>query len=83
MKNPKLAEKKITDKERKKVEEGEMEESDLYKLQLDQITEEETKLSEKILDVLPIYRNLQADMPLPRNIVKNKKVTRRRIRQGE
>ncbi len=36
--NPKLAEKKITDKERKKVEEGEMEESDLYKLQLDRIT---------------------------------------------
>ncbi|WP_458354874.1 peptidoglycan D,D-transpeptidase FtsI family protein [Peribacillus frigoritolerans] len=74
--NPKLAEKKITDKERKKVEEGEMEESDLYKLQLDRITEEETKLSEKDLEVLAIYREFASGYALTPQIVKNKKVTK-------
>ncbi|TFH63529.1 peptidoglycan D,D-transpeptidase FtsI family protein [Peribacillus frigoritolerans] len=76
LKNPKLAEKKITDKERKKVEEGEMEESDLYKLQLDRITEEETKLSEKDLEVLAIYREFASGYALTPQIVKNKKVTK-------
>ncbi|MFJ7467997.1 peptidoglycan D,D-transpeptidase FtsI family protein [Peribacillus frigoritolerans] len=74
--NPKLAEKKITDKERKKVEEGEMEERDLYKLQLDRITEEETKLSEKDLEVLAIYREFASGYALTPQIVKNKKVTK-------
>ncbi|MFS0764966.1 peptidoglycan D,D-transpeptidase FtsI family protein [Peribacillus phoenicis] len=76
LKNPKLAEKKITDKERKKVEEGEMEESDLYKLQLDRITEEETELSEKDLEVLAIYREFASGYALTPQIVKNKKVTK-------
>lgn len=76
LKNPKLAEKKITDKERKKVEEGEMEESDLYKLQLDRITEEETKLSEKDLEVLAIYREFASGYALTPQIVKNKEVTK-------
>ncbi|PHD70896.1 penicillin-binding protein [Bacillus sp. AFS043905] len=76
LKNPKLAEKKITDKERKKVEEGEMEESDLYKLQLDRITEEETKLSDKDLEVLAIYREFASGYALTPQIVKNKKVTK-------
>ncbi|MDR4925574.1 MULTISPECIES: peptidoglycan D,D-transpeptidase FtsI family protein [Peribacillus] len=76
LKNPKLAEKKITDKERKKVEEGEMEESDLYKLQLDRITDEETKLSEKDLEVLAIYREFASGYALTPQIVKNKKVTK-------
>jgi cell division protein FtsI/penicillin-binding protein 2 len=76
LKNPKLAEKKITDKERKKVEEGEMEESDLYKLQLDRITEEETKLSKKDLEVLAIYREFASGYALTPQIVKNKKVTK-------
>lgn len=76
LKNPKLAEKKITDKERKKVEEGEMEESDLYKLQIDRITEEETKLSEKDLEVLAIYREFASGYALTPQIVKNKKVTK-------
>ncbi|PKF88931.1 penicillin-binding protein [Bacillus sp. BA3] len=76
LKNPKLAEKKITDKERKKVEEGEMEERDLYKLQLDRITEEETKLSDKDLEVLAIYREFASGYALTPQIVKNKKVTK-------
>jgi cell division protein FtsI/penicillin-binding protein 2 len=76
LKNPKLAEKKITDKERKKVEEGEMEDSDLYKLQIDRITEEETKLSEKDLEVLAIYREFASGYALTPQIVKNKKVTK-------
>ncbi|MEI2472443.1 penicillin-binding protein 2 [Peribacillus frigoritolerans] len=76
LKNPKLAEKKITDKERKKVEEGEMKESDLYKLQIDRITEEETKLSEKDLEVLAIYREFASGYALTPQIVKNKKVTK-------
>ncbi|MED3911309.1 penicillin-binding protein 2 [Peribacillus simplex] len=76
LKNPELAEKKITDKERKKVEEGEMEESDLYKLQLDRITLDEIKLSEKDLEVLAIYREFASGYALTPQIVKNKKVTK-------
>ncbi|TDL93128.1 penicillin-binding protein 2 [Vibrio vulnificus] len=74
--NPKLAEKKITDKERKKVEEGEMEESDLYKLQLDRITEKEMDLTEKDLEVLAIYREFASGYALTPQIVKNKEVTK-------
>jgi cell division protein FtsI/penicillin-binding protein 2 len=76
LKNPKLAEKKITDKERKKVEEGEMEESDLYKLQLDRITSDEIELSKDDLEVLAIYREFASGYALTPQIVKNKKVTK-------
>lgn len=74
--NPKLAEKKVTDKERKKVEEGELEESDLYKLQLDRITSDEIKLSKDELEVLAIYREFASGYALTPQIVKNKKVTK-------
>ncbi|MGY3313590.1 cell division protein FtsI/penicillin-binding protein 2 [Peribacillus simplex] len=76
LKNPKLAAKKITDKERKKVEEGELEESDLYKLQLKRITEEEAKLSKKDMETLAIYREFASGYALTPQIVKNKKVTK-------
>ncbi|MGJ3196136.1 peptidoglycan D,D-transpeptidase FtsI family protein [Peribacillus frigoritolerans] len=74
--NPKLAEKKVTDKERKKVEEGELEESDLYKLQLDRITSDEIELSKDDLEVLAIYREFASGYALTPQIVKNKKVTK-------
>ncbi|MDM5211687.1 penicillin-binding protein 2 [Peribacillus sp. NJ4] len=74
--NPKLAEKKVTDKERKKVEEGELEESDLYKIQLDRITSDEIKLSKDELEVLAIYREFASGYALTPQIVKNKKVTK-------
>ncbi|MGE1162525.1 peptidoglycan D,D-transpeptidase FtsI family protein [Peribacillus simplex] len=74
--HPKLAAKKITDKERKKVEEGELEESDLYKLQLKRITEEEAKLSKKDMETLAIYREFASGYALTPQIVKNKKVTK-------
>ncbi|MGG3495125.1 penicillin-binding protein 2 [Peribacillus simplex] len=74
--HPKLAAKKITDKERKKVEQGELEESDLYKLQLKRITEEEAKLSKKDMETLAIYREFASGYALTPQIVKNKKVTK-------
>lgn len=74
--NPKLAEKKVTDKERKKVEEGELEESDLYKIQLDRITSDEIQLSKDELEVLAIYREFASGYALTPQIVKNKKVTK-------
>ena len=58
------------------MEEGELEESDLYKLQLDRITEEETKLSKNDLEVLAIYREFASGYALTPQIVKNKKVTK-------
>ncbi|MFD6439784.1 peptidoglycan D,D-transpeptidase FtsI family protein [Peribacillus sp. NPDC060186] len=74
--NPELAVKKITDKERKQVEEGELEEGDLYKLQLDRITEKEMEIPKEELEVLAIYREFASGYALTPQIVKNKKVTK-------
>ncbi|MGE7764509.1 peptidoglycan D,D-transpeptidase FtsI family protein [Peribacillus sp. NPDC096540] len=74
--NPELAEKKITDKERKQVEEGELEKGDLYKLQLDRITEKEMEIPKEEMETLAIYREFASGYALTPQIVKNKKVTK-------
>ena len=76
MKNPELAEAKITDKERKQVEQGELKEDALYKLQLERITEDEMKFSKQELEVLAIYREFASGYALTPQIVKNKDVTK-------
>ena len=75
--HPKLAEKLVTDKERKKVEEGLLEDKDLYKLQINRITKKEyDSFSKDELEVLAIYREFTSGYALTPQIVKNKKVTK-------
>ncbi|WP_199880662.1 peptidoglycan D,D-transpeptidase FtsI family protein [Bacillus massiliglaciei] len=75
--HPKQAEKKITDKERAKVTEGELEQKDLYNLQLDRITKKEyDSFSDKELEVLAIYREFAGGYALTPQIVKNKDVSK-------
>ena len=75
LKNPEEAAKKVTDAEKKKVENNEMEESDLYKLQLSRITKKEyDSFSKKELEVLAIYREFSSGYALTPQIVKNKDV---------
>lgn len=71
LRNPELAEKKITKKERTKVSENEMTEADLYKIQLSRITEEELKSLDSELEVLAIYREFSSGYALTPQIVKN------------
>lgn len=74
--NPEEAEALITDDDRKKVENEEIEESDLYKLQLERITEEQlNSFSDEDLDVLAVYRELASAKSLMPYIVKNENVT--------
>jgi penicillin-binding protein A len=75
--HPELADKKVTDKEKKQVEEGLLEEKDLYQLQIDRITKEEyDSLSKNDLEVLAIYREFTSGYALTPQIVKNKEVTK-------
>ncbi len=75
--HPKLAEKKITEKEKKQVEEGLLEDKDLYQLQIDRITKQEYEsLSTDELEVLAIYREFSSGYALTPQIVKNKDVTK-------
>lgn len=75
--HPKQAEKKITKKERQKVEEGLLEDKDLYQLQIDRITKEEyDSLSKDELEVLAIFREFSSGYALTPQIVKNKNVTK-------
>lgn len=71
LKNPELAEKKITKKERTKVSESEITEADLYTLQLSRITEKELKSLDAELEVLAIYREFSSGYALTPQIVKN------------
>ncbi|WP_417899579.1 penicillin-binding protein 2 [Bacillus haimaensis] len=76
--HPDEAKKLITDADMKKVEDGEIEEGDLYKLQLDRITEDHLKEiteSEEDMKVLAIFRELIKGYPLTPQIVKNENVT--------
>ncbi len=75
--HPKLAEKKITEKEKKQVEEGLLEDKDLYQLQIDRITKQEYEsLTTDELEVLAIYREFSSGYALTPQIVKNKDVTK-------
>lgn len=73
---PEEAAKLITDEDRKKVEDGELEEKDLYDLQLDRISksqlDEITKAEEEIL---AIFREFNKGYALTPQIVKNEEVT--------
>ncbi len=75
--HPELAEKKVTEKEKKQVEEGMLEDKDLYQLQIDRITKQEyDSLSKDELEVLAIYREFTSGYALTPQIVKNKEVTK-------
>jgi penicillin-binding protein A len=77
LKNPEEAEAKITEADLKRVEEGELEETDLYKLQLERITEAElNSFTEAELEVLAIYREFSSGYALTPQIVKNEDVTK-------
>ncbi|KMY50805.1 peptidoglycan D,D-transpeptidase FtsI family protein [Peribacillus loiseleuriae] len=76
LKHPDEAEAKITAADRKKVTEGELEEKDLYKLQIERITEKEiNSFTDAELEVLAIYREFSSGYALTPQIVKNKDVT--------
>ncbi|MBA9026524.1 peptidoglycan D,D-transpeptidase FtsI family protein [Peribacillus huizhouensis] len=76
LKNPEEAEAKITNADRKKVTEGELEEKDLYKLQIERITDEEiNSFTKDELEVLAIYREFSSGYALTPQIVKNRNVT--------
>ncbi|WP_409306047.1 peptidoglycan D,D-transpeptidase FtsI family protein [Peribacillus sp. SCS-155] len=77
LKHPKLAEKKITEKERKLVEQDKLTQKDLYKRQVERVTQEEIKeLSDEELEVLAIFREFNSGYRLTPQIVKNKGVTK-------
>ncbi|SFC39121.1 cell elongation-specific peptidoglycan D,D-transpeptidase [Bacillus sp. OV322] len=77
LKHPKLAEKKITAHDRKLVEQKKLEEKDLYKLQLDRITDQElNSFSPHDLKVLAIFRQFTGGYALTPQTVKNKGVTK-------
>ena len=76
LKNPDKAEALITDEDREKVKNEELEESDLYKLQLERITDKQLEsFSEEELQVLAIYRELASAKSLTPYIIKNEDVT--------
>ncbi|USK62411.1 peptidoglycan D,D-transpeptidase FtsI family protein [Peribacillus asahii] len=76
LKNPEAAELKITNADRKKVTEGKLEQEDLYKLQIERITEKEiNSFTEAELEVLAIYREFSSGYALTPQMVKNKDVT--------
>ncbi|WP_110929675.1 penicillin-binding transpeptidase domain-containing protein [Bacillus massiliglaciei] len=76
LKNPKRAEKLITDKDRQLVKEKKLEEKDLYKLQIERITEENiNEFSDDELEVLAIFRQFNSGYALTPAIVKNKDVS--------
>jgi penicillin-binding protein A len=76
MKNPDLAKKKITKKEWDKFEAKEIEDKDIYKLQLKRVTDEEiNSFTAAELEVLAIFRELNSGYALTPQIVKNEGVT--------
>ncbi len=77
LKNKERAEKKITEKERKMLENEEITDKELYKRQLERITEEELKeLTPEDMEVLAIFREFNSGYALTPQIVKNKDVTK-------
>ncbi|WP_078379693.1 peptidoglycan D,D-transpeptidase FtsI family protein [Sutcliffiella halmapala] len=73
---PEEAEALITDEDLQKVKDGELEEKDLYQLQLDRITEDHIKqITDEEREVLAIFREFNKGYALTPQIVKNKDVT--------
>ena len=76
LKNPEKAKALITEKDLEKVANEELEESDLYKLQLERITKEQFDgFSDEELNVLAIYREMASAKSLTPQIIKNEDVT--------
>lgn len=76
LKHPKKAENKVTDQEIKKMEDGDLSSKDIYKLQIDRITEEDLKqITKDELEVAAIFREMTKGYALVPQIVKNENVT--------
>ncbi|WP_084220131.1 peptidoglycan D,D-transpeptidase FtsI family protein [Jeotgalibacillus soli] len=74
--NKDVAESKVTDEEKKLLEEGELSQSDYDALIRERITEKELdSLTDEELEVLAIYREMQTGYNLSPQIIKNDKVT--------
>ena len=76
LKHKERAEGKITKQERKLNEENKLKNSELYKLQVSRVTEEELQeLTDQDLNVLAIYREMASAKALTPQIIKNADVT--------
>lgn len=73
--NPEAAKKKITEKEYQQLSDGKLTDDDIYKMQLDRITEEEIDYSQSELEVLAIYTKFVSGYYLTPQIVKNNNTT--------
>jgi cell division protein FtsI/penicillin-binding protein 2 len=71
--NPEKAKEKITEKEWVKYEQKEIDDKDIYRMQLERITEKD--LSSLDLEVVAIYSDFNSGYALTQQIVKNKDVT--------
>ncbi|TYR78985.1 penicillin-binding protein 2 [Priestia megaterium] len=69
--HPKAAAKKITDADRKKVENGELKEEDLYPLQLKRITKSELHSLKDELEVIAIKSKMESGYELTPQIIKS------------
>ncbi|MFP7297623.1 peptidoglycan D,D-transpeptidase FtsI family protein [Neobacillus niacini] len=76
LKNPEKAKEKITDKEWDLYDQDEIDDKELYNLQLKRITENDLKsLSQQDLETLAIFREFNSGYALTQQIVKNENVT--------
>jgi penicillin-binding protein A len=76
LKNPEKAKEKITKKEWDLYDEKKLDDKEIYKLQLERITNEEiNSFSNEELEVLAVYRQFNSGYALTPQIVKNKDVT--------
>ncbi|WP_100403938.1 peptidoglycan D,D-transpeptidase FtsI family protein [Bacillus sp. FJAT-42315] len=67
---------KITEKEWAQLKEGEIDEKQIYQMQIDRITEDDLKeLTDEELEILAIYREFTTGYAMTPQIVKNKDVT--------
>ncbi len=73
--NPEAAKKKVTEKEYQELSDGKLTDDDIYKLQLERITEDEIDYSQNELEVLAIYSKFISGYYLTPQIVKNKGTT--------
>jgi cell division protein FtsI/penicillin-binding protein 2 len=72
---PKLADAKITDKEKALYDAKKLTDKDIYKLKLDRITDNELVFTNEELEVLAIYREFNSGYKFTAQIVKNEDVT--------
>ncbi|WP_010678131.1 peptidoglycan D,D-transpeptidase FtsI family protein [Bacillus timonensis] len=76
LKYPEAAEAKVTKQEIKKMEDGDLSSKDIYKLQIERITEEDLKqITKEDLEVAAIFREMTKGYALVPQIVKNENVT--------